>query len=182
MARPQKMPHEALMDHSTLGSGMILRQLAGLILLIIGVSLGVYVAFAAFGIINGEERPGLVSQFADPLGDRMLDSDVAAEVLEKLDKNGRTLEQEPTDPSENFENDGGDQKRPSQKKAKLTPKQKSEIEVSEDLKKMFLYGLTFFFLFIPASVAGGLVKSGANLLLSDSAHALKQIAEKLKSD
>ena len=49
---------------SSVGILPLYKTLAGTLLLTIGVILGIYVAITAFGLIRGQEPPGLVKQFA----------------------------------------------------------------------------------------------------------------------
>ena len=60
------------------------RALAGTILIVTGVVLGVYVAMTVFGLIKGDEPPGIVRQFADSL-DEEIAEEVAANGVQPLD-------------------------------------------------------------------------------------------------
>ena len=53
---------------SSVGILSLYKALAGTLLLTIGVILGIYVAVTAFGLIQGQDPPGLVQQFAAQAG------------------------------------------------------------------------------------------------------------------
>ncbi|MBP85984.1 MAG: hypothetical protein CMJ64_04575 [Planctomycetaceae bacterium] len=60
------------------------RVLAGTILIVTGVVLGLYVAMTVFGLIKGDEPPGIVRQFADSLDEKVAE-EVAANGVQPLD-------------------------------------------------------------------------------------------------
>ena len=60
------------------------RALAGTILVVTGVVLGLYVAMTVFGLIKGDEPPGIVRQFADSLDEEVAE-EVAANGAQPLD-------------------------------------------------------------------------------------------------
>ena len=60
------------------------RVLAGTILIVTGVVLGLYVAMTVFGLIKGDEPPGIVRQFAESLDEKVAE-EVAAHGVQSLD-------------------------------------------------------------------------------------------------
>ncbi len=60
------------------------RALAGTILIATGVVLGIYVAMTVFGLITGDDPPGIVRQFAESLDEKVAE-EVAANGVQPLD-------------------------------------------------------------------------------------------------
>lgn len=60
------------------------RALAGTILIVTGVVLGLYVAMTVFGLIKGDEPPGIARQFAQSLDEKVAE-EVAANGVQPMD-------------------------------------------------------------------------------------------------
>jgi hypothetical protein len=130
-------PHESVgQEHSGINLLAAYRAFAGTILIVIGVVMGLYAAMTVFSLINGEEPPGIVLQFADSLNERVADEAAANGV--------------------------------------------QPLELSTDVKRLVLYGISFLLLVLPFSIAKILITSGTSLMRGEAAAALKQLAEQLK--
>lgn len=67
-------PHESL-NSDQQGSNLfsIYKTFAGTVLIVIGVVLGLYVAIAAFNMIDGDDPPGIVNRFAEPAAEDVVE-------------------------------------------------------------------------------------------------------------
>lgn len=67
-------PHESLhIDQQGSNLFSIYKAFAGTVLIVIGVVLGLYVAIAAFNIIDGDDPPGIVNRFAVPAAENTVE-------------------------------------------------------------------------------------------------------------
>lgn len=114
----------------------VYRALAGTVLVMTGVILGIYVAMTVFGLIAGDDPPGIVRQFSESLDEK---------VAEEVAANGG-----------------------------------QSLDLSSDVKRLVLYGVTFLLLVLPCGIAKTLITSGTNLMSGEAAAAFKQIVEQLK--
>lgn len=135
------MGYDIMGDSKSSGEGpgllALLKTVVGILLVVAGVSLGLYVAVTVIGLVQGGEPPRLVAHFAE---------DSVEGNVELPGNNGPV-----------------------------------KFEFSPNVLQAATYVLTFLFLTIPTSIAGGLLKGGVGLLDSDSSKVLKQLVDSLRA-
>ncbi|MBA2117518.1 hypothetical protein [Bremerella alba] len=134
--RDDPFRHDALKSSEGLSAVTIYKLMAGTLLIVLGVALGIYVANATLELIYGQEAPPLIARIQD-----IAEEKAAAEVANQ---------------------------------------DVPVIKLAPDLMQAILYGLTFFLLIIPISVASMLVGAGVKLMQGEANEAIAMLAERLK--
>lgn len=180
---PDYEPPHALRSGSAEVSPLsMIRALAGLILLLLGTGLGLYLAYVAFQIVGGNEPPGLVARFANQLADGL---PPAGEPIPPVGGGAAAGPKGADAAGQPAEENKADAKAPAAAPPALPAQPAARgnagLQISPELRKLALYFLVVLLLYIPGAVAKSLIATGATLLSSDAREAIQQLADRLRN-
>ena len=142
--------------------GSAMKSMVGFVLLIIGVSLGLYVVTIGLGLISAEDPPAITTKLTEPCLDQA--QNVVKDVVGAVNANDGA----------HGEGEANEEGEANAKEGLL------RVELSSDVKQVSSYVIVFLLLAIAISFAATLIQGGVKLLQRDANDAIKEIAARLK--